>query len=152
MTFALVLAVVGLLLIYLEFFVPGGVLALIGGGLLIGSLVFFALQHPGILLFVGYAAALTVAAIYVCKLALWRVKMSGSKKTFYLDKDQEGYQAAQFDKTLIGKKGTAATDMRPSGHVVIDGVSWQAVSESGYVAKGSEVLVIRGEGGHLVVR
>jgi len=151
-TFALLLALLGLALIYFEFFLPGISLGIGGGAALLVSSVFFFADKPPIWAAVLYVLALAVLVFFVCKFALWRIKLSKSKDRFYLEKDQEGYLASSFDKELIGKKGMAATDLKPSGHVSFDGQMVQALSESGYLVKGTEVTVVGGRGGYIIVR
>ncbi|WP_437284921.1 NfeD family protein [Sorangium sp. So ce406] len=53
---------------------------------------------------------------------------------------------------LADRLGTAATDLRPSGKVEIDGRRVEALSAFGYVEAGARVRVLRAEGGRLVVR
>ena len=52
----------------------------------------------------------------------------------------------------VGKAGVAETVLRPSGKVRMDGVTYDAVSESAFIEAGSEVVVLRIYGGNLVVR
>ncbi|WP_441292649.1 NfeD family protein [Sorangium sp. KYC3313] len=54
--------------------------------------------------------------------------------------------------SLVDRLGTAATDLRPSGKVALDGRRVEALSELGYVEAGARVRVIRAEGGRVVVR
>ena len=149
MLIALVLALVGLALIYMEFFMPGGILAVFGTGALIAALAFFGYQGDSfwmtLLAFFGLLALVAV----VCKIALWRVQAS---QTIFLKDDQEGYVACSFDPALIGKEGIALSDLKPSGHISVEGKLWQALSESGYIAKGAQVIVIGGAGSHLKVK
>jgi membrane-bound serine protease (ClpP class) len=53
---------------------------------------------------------------------------------------------------LAGRVGTAATDLRPAGKVLLDGRRLEATAERGYIEAGARVRVIRGDGGRLVVR
>lgn len=60
--------------------------------------------------------------------------------------DQESY------KSVIGKKGIAFTDLRPSGKVMIDEVLYDAVSVSSYIDKNDEILVSAYANAQLMVR
>src|SRR5690349_4063936 len=53
---------------------------------------------------------------------------------------------------LVGGSGIAATPLRPSGRVVIDGRVHEAVSESGFIDRGMTVEVIGSRAFGLVVR
>jgi len=53
---------------------------------------------------------------------------------------------------LVGTKGTAATTLRPSGFVVIDGKRLAATSEGDFINSGEAIDVIAVKGSELVVR
>ncbi|MGD2169680.1 MAG: NfeD family protein [Chlamydiota bacterium] len=152
MSIAILLAVVGLLLIYFEFFLPGGIMGVAGGILLISSIVILLLNDPGSFVLVIFIASLITALLVTIKIALWRVRSTGKKGTIFLDSDQTGYFASFYDKELIGKLGIAESDLKPSGHVKVDDASYQAVSKGRYINKGSTVQVIGGEGSRLIVK
>ena len=44
---------------------------------------------------------------------------------------------------LKGKKGRAATVMRPGGKVIIDNEIYDAVAETGFIDKGEEIVVVK---------
>ena len=79
MTVAIVIGLVGLLCFYLEFFIPGGILALLGFLALVGSSVLFCLQIDSALLGFIYVVCLLVAAVFVCYLAIKHMKKGGGK-------------------------------------------------------------------------
>ncbi len=54
-------------------------------------------------------------------------------------------------KEMVGKSGVAATVLRPSGKIEIDGELFDACSDIGFIQKGEEVKVIRDEAGQLYV-
>lgn len=149
---AFIMLFVGLLLIFLEFYTPGGILAVIGAIFLIASVLLF--LHTTTSLMAGGAfivgAALLLA--FVIWFALYRIRKSSKENTFYLSDDQEGYQSSHFDSSLIGKQGKTLTDLGPSGFILIDGRRLQAVCRGPYLDRGSDVIVIGGEGAHLIVK
>ncbi|HEY3321263.1 MAG TPA: NfeD family protein [Planctomycetota bacterium] len=53
---------------------------------------------------------------------------------------------------LVGQRGQAETVLRPAGKVRIDGSTYDAVSEGGFIDAGSEVVVLRIAAGTPVVR
>lgn len=147
-----VLLLLGLVMIFFEFFVPGAVLGITGGALLFLSLIAFALSDYPFLAFFPYLLFVVISLVGVIRLALWSIKRTGKENTIMSEKNQTGYVASSFDQTLIGLEGVADTDLKPSGKVIINGVEHQAVSEMGYINKGTPVLVINGEGAHLIVK
>ncbi len=152
MFFSFVLAFFGVLLVFLEFFLPGMIMAIGGGILLLASLFVFHMQHPSSVLFLMYFCLLAAVVWGTIYLALWMIRDSAKKGTLCLNADQKGFKATFFDQDLVGKKGKAVTDLRPSGHIIVDGSLRQAVSKTGYIEKESAVIVDGGNGGHLVVK
>ncbi len=151
MAIILLLFIAGLILIFLEFFLPGAVLAIIGITSLLASSVLSFMNYPplwGIL----YLFLILLFVFCTCKLALWKIKRSKSQGDFYHGQDQEGYAASSFDLTLIGKEGIVSTELKPAGHIVVDGQLYQALSETGFLSKGTVVKIVGGRGSHLIVR
>lgn len=147
-----ILVIVGLLLIVLEFFVPGTVMGISGGILILISIIVFAAQtHSGIELAV-FIIAVIVSIGFLISFILKRIPKAKPGRSIYLGTDQEGYLASTIDTKAIGKKGKALSDLKPSGHVLIEGKQYQAISQSGYIVKGSEIIVIDGRGAYLVVK
>ncbi len=149
---ALVLLGIGLLAILLEFFLPGGILGTIGALFVLSSVVTFAMNSDSMLLTVGYIVVTGVSLGLLIKFALWRIQHGTPGSTVYSDKDQEGYVASTWDRSLVSKVGVVSTDLKPGGHVNIDGKSYSAISQSGYITKGAQIVVIGGEGETLNVK
>lgn len=149
---ALILLGIGLFLIFLEFFLPGGVIGIAGGIFVFLSIIVFAVKAGSIWSLILYLVISGVLILCVMKYALWRIRHNKAGKGFYLDRDQAGYIAAQFDPKLIGKKGIAVSDLKQSGFIVVDGKRYQALSKTGYIAQGTEVIVVGGSGAYLHVK
>ncbi len=152
MTTAFILLAIGFLLIFIEFFLPGGIIGIAGALLVLASMVIFATQSTSILAIAFYVIGSCVALIFLIKLALWRIRNAPPGYSVYLGEDQEGYYASEFDTEAIGKEGTVQTDLRPGGYILIDGKKHQALCKSGYAKKGETVIVIGGEEESLIVK
>jgi|SRR5579862_521911 len=151
MSLIVLLTIAGLVSLFLEFFLPGMIFAMVGTVLLLGGISIFFLSFCAIWgLF--YLFALLILIIGVCKTALWWIKRNKLKDHFYLNNDQEGYVAAQFDESAIGKEGIAFTELKPAGHVLVEGKQLQALCETGFAEQGATIHVVGGKGGHLLVR
>lgn len=148
----LVLLIMGLLLIFLEFFLPGGVMGTLGALVVLSSIVFFAMQTESLLFILLYTVGSFVLVVLLFRFALWRIRHGEPGKTIYSDDDQEGFIASTFDKAAIGKIGVVDTDLRPGGHIIIENKRHSAISRSGYISKGEKVKVIDGEGESLIVK
>ncbi|MGL4540257.1 MAG: NfeD family protein [Candidatus Rhabdochlamydia sp.] len=144
-------ALLGLIFIFLEFFLVGALFAILGSLFIILSLVLFFLSFPLVWL-LGYLALIVFAVIGICKGALWWIKSSKRRGEFYLQDDQEGYSASFFDRSLVGKEGVAVTELKTAGHVLIEQKRYQALSEGGFITKDASIVVIGGRGAYLIVK
>ncbi|QVL56832.1 MAG: serine protease [Simkaniaceae bacterium] len=149
MLVAIGVGLLSLILIYLEFFVPGAVLGILGGVGFCISILLFIWESGNAWLIATFIVFIMALLILTIKLALWKIKQ---KPAMFAKEEQSGYLASQYDKEMIGKEGEAATDLKPSGHIRIEGERYQAVSESRYIKKGESVKVVGGEGARLIVR
>ena len=64
----------------------------------------------------------------------------------------QGYTVNRSENSLVGKKGTAYTVLRPSGKVMIDEKIYDASTRGDYIEKGAEIVVLSTEGTTLKVR
>jgi membrane-bound serine protease (ClpP class) len=146
------LVIVGCLFIFLEFFLPGGIAAVIGGLFILGS-VFLVLTSSFsiglILTYVFLFLGLLISTFYI---ALKIIKKSSKKKSFYNDTDQSGYLASSFSKEMVGKKAKTLSDLKPSGHIFLENKTFLALSDHDYIEKDREVEVLGGDGNYLIVR
>jgi membrane-bound serine protease (ClpP class) len=68
------------------------------------------------------------------------------------DKDQ-GYVAVDTGLlTLVGQQGVAYTILRPAGKVMIGGKVYDAVADTSWIPKGSEIIVVRQESSQVYVK
>lgn len=149
---ALVLFGLGLLFIYLEFFLPGAILGTIGAIFLLISIVLFAIATESAVLSILYAVGVILSVVLLIKYTLRRIPKTASKYSIYLKGDQEGYIASTYDKTAIGKTGIVLSDLKPGGYITIEGKKHQAISQSGYISHGEKVEVIGGTEESLIVK
>lgn len=142
----------GLLLIFIEFFLPGGIMGVSGAALVVASIILFAVQTKSPLALVAYIVISIALVAGLIRFTLWRLRRGRMSKSIYLNTDQAGYVASAFAEEYVGKEGVALSDLKPSGHIQVEGKRFQAVSKVGYVYKGTKVLVVGGEGAHLYVK
>lgn len=150
MFFVLSLALSGLTLIFLEFFLPGAILAIGGAVLLLASLFFFHMAEEGLSSFLIYLAGLCVALFLVVRIALWRVQEV--KKGWDSSPTQEEMLAALYSKELIGKEGVTTSALKPEGKVLIEGAFFSALCKEEWIEKGKPIEVIDGQKERLIVR
>jgi len=152
MPYPYILLLIGLILIFLEFYTPGGVLAIVGAIFWLSAITTYVTSNHSVIESCLFVALAVAGLAFVFWFALRRIRKTGDKNTLYLSKDQMGYQAATFDTSLIGKEGVALSDFGPSGYVLIDGKRFAAICRGSYLDKGAKVVVIGGEVDYLIVK
>lgn len=154
----IVIFVLGIILVLLEIFViPGFGIAGITGIILIGMGFVFAMLDNNYFNFERVeipdisSSVLTVLSGMLLSfiIILWvtsRIGQKGMFRKIALDTDlstSESVDKKEFN--LIGAEGTAMTDLRPSGRIMIADEVYDAVSNQGYIEKGSRIEVVKFE-------
>ncbi|WAA10374.1 NfeD family protein [Fervidibacillus albus] len=150
---SLILFILGVVLIVVELFIPGGIVGFIGLGSIFLSILFSGqniVQMAISLLF-----ALTVAIVAMVIL----MKFFGKKMTLFSKivlqdstSTEKGYVSHPTRTDLIGKIGTTITPLRPAGTIRIENERIDAVTEGGFIESGKEIKVVEAEGVRVVVR
>jgi membrane-bound serine protease (ClpP class) len=148
------LAVVGLLMVFgivflaIEFFiVPGFSVPGLAGITLIGYAAYRA--YVSFNLTGAFASLLVsiIATIILLKLAF----KTRALRAFTLEHTQRGGTAADDFRTLLGKTGSALTDLRPAGTAVIEGERRDVVTDGEYIDEQEPIIVTAVEGSRIVV-
>ena len=149
----IILLIAGFILVGIEMVLPGfsapgisGIICLIAG--------IFVLSDS-----VMEAAIITIAVLAVLGILmvviLGMISKGKLKTPIILEEEQkrtDGYLSSSDLNYLLGKKGTAETDLRPAGVARIDDIKFDVMSDGNYINKGSVLEIIRVEGSKLVVR
>ena len=142
----------GLLLLALEVFIPGGILGIFGAiALMIAVVIGFAVFGPQ----GGLLMALGLLIFTVVFFALWLKLFPRTRigKTLTLSQDGKDFKTdSDAPSPLLGRTGVAATNLQLSGIVEIDGKRVDVVSESGFITAGAAVKVVAVHGHRVVVR
>ncbi|MEH7224511.1 nodulation protein NfeD [Bacillus sp. JJ1566] len=150
---AIILFVVGIVLILLEFVLPGGVIGLIGLGAILTSffLAGSSVMVIGISLLVALVATIVVSIILV---KVFGKNLHAFKKIILFESTntESGYVSNKNREDLIGKQGISLTTLRPSGTVMINDERIDVVTQGNYIEKNTKVEVIKTEGSRIVVR
>ena len=137
----------GMALIFAELFVPGAVLGVLGGGLVIYALG--ATWWKGEALVALPMTVLTLAAVpLMVRFAVKRLSL-GER----LD-SSNGYRSSGDARSdvLVGAEGVALTPLRPSCSERLGDRRESVVAESGLIEKDTRVQVVKVEGYRIVVR
>jgi membrane-bound serine protease (ClpP class) len=157
----LLLALGGVLLALEIFVIPGfgltgilGILALLGGLAL--SLIGAGATGTGVLYAIGRVSLSLLLAI-VASLALLRfLPRLPYGRRLVLDTGltaRAGYASApETDQKWVGKRGTAASPLRPAGIADLEGQRVDVVSQGEYIETDTPIEVVRVDGNRIVVR
>lgn len=163
--------IIGIILLMVEIFaIPGfGVTGILGIAGIVTGLTFvmidkivfkFGSSGDGAREVVSGTAIVLFSIFASFILSLWLSKklfspnrLFGSLALETVQNKSEGFVSfdTEKQKSLIGKKGVAHTVLRPSGKVTIDNEVYSAVAETGFITKGSIIIVRREEQGQLYV-
>lgn len=164
----IIIFIIGIVLIALEIFVfPGfGVSGILGIVCLVAGLVFSMIGNIGfdfsnvptevisnrlMIVLVALAVALPLS-IWLGK-KLFESTLFGGLALNTTEDTSEGFTVADSrEQSMIGREGVAATILRPAGKITIDGRTYDAVAQIGYIEQGSPVTVIDYVNGSLVVK
>ena len=149
----IVLLIFGFCLLFMEIFVPGGILGVIGT-IMMGVAVWLCFDYGksegfAVLLFCLIVTILTVYYIFkqfpntaVGKWVLLADQVSKEK----------GYHSdSVMDKNLLDKVGISESELRPSGIALLEGERYDVVTEGEFIESNTAIRVIRVDANRIVV-
>ncbi|RJP78358.1 MAG: serine protease [Desulfobacteraceae bacterium] len=147
----LILQIAGVMVIIAEIIIPsGGILSMIAAGLIGYSLyyVFSELSAVAGYLFVLADAVLLPLLVFAGLKLLARSPLT-LRRTL---SSKEGVTSQSPElENLLGRKGVAMTDLRPSGKALIAGKKVDVASRGDYIRKGEQVVVVIVSGNQVIV-
>ncbi|MDF9760520.1 membrane-bound serine protease (ClpP class) [Peribacillus simplex] len=150
---SLAMFIIGVILVLVEFFIPGGIIGLLGFTAIVGSL-FLASGDP-----VNMTISLLIAVTVSILVFILLVKVFGKQMKFFrkmiltdATKTEQGYVSNPNRVDLLGVEGKALTDLRPSGTALIKDERVDVVTEGSFISKGSTIMIVKVEGSRVVVR
>jgi membrane-bound serine protease (ClpP class) len=149
----LILFALGIGLILLEFFVPGGIAGAIGFLAIIASFFIASdnVVHMGISLLIALTASVLLSILMI---RVFGKRMKLFKRIILTDSTstEKGYVSNKNRLELIGVEGITLTPLRPSGTILIEDERIDVVSEGAFIPKDKKVRIIKTEGSRIVVR
>jgi len=144
------LAIAGVVLLFLEMFLPGMIAGITGAILLIAA-VFNAYYDLG-----TAAGNVTLFAVTAATAGLWWFWATKFQHTRFgrrmtLTAADTGTSQAAGLAQLVGQTGNAITPLRPSGTILIGGKRVDAITGGDFIEKGTGVRVVRFEGSGVIV-
>ncbi len=155
MSLVMLLAVLflgGIALVLAEFMLPGGVLGVIGGLMLVGVMIATGIYYPGAAVVIIPAQLFVVAGTIV--FGFWLIANTRFGQPLMLrssQKEEEGWTNQKSDLSLVGKTGKVLTALRPAGTIEVAGERIDVVSDGTFLAEGATVVVTEVHGNRVVV-
>ncbi len=158
MTYVIILLVAGILLVFLETFIPsGGILGFVAAVSLAGAVILAFMQSGTIGWIILAIAIVSVPVLILLGLKILPRTPFGRRLLLIANnKDSVGAggKAGISDKDfslLKGKSGVTVTQLRPSGIAEIDGERYSVVAEGEIIGPGCDIFVIKVEGNSIIV-
>ncbi|MDQ7092381.1 NfeD family protein [Desulfosporosinus sp. PR] len=151
--FVVILFILGIVLLFLELFVPGGILGFLG---IVALVIGIMLSVNSLLQGLFYVCLLLIILALLIALSFRFSKTRRFWEKFALKTRQtknEGYVAPKPSyENFLGKQGIALSQLRPAGTADFNGERLDVVTEGGFIANGSKISVVAVEGTRIVVR
>ena len=146
---------VGLLVIFLELFVPSaGLLGIVAGTCLLSGVIVGFLHSAQTGIFELLALLLILPIMFAAMIKIWPHTPLGKRILIGpMNEDDVVPQGDYYDeiKTLVDQLGVVRSPMLPSGIVMINGKKYDAVSEGMPLDPGDTIKVIAVRGNRIVV-
>jgi membrane-bound serine protease (ClpP class) len=151
-TLAIVLTVVGLFFVVAEVFFPSfGMFGLIAAGSIVAA-DWVAWNESATLMWVLIGAQVVLVPLLVRLAFQVLPRLPFGRSMILPEAPAQAEAGVEAARHLLGREGTALTDLRPSGTAQLGDERRTVVAEMGVVARGSPVTVVAVEGYRIVVR
>jgi membrane-bound serine protease (ClpP class) len=146
------LLVAAFILVFFEVILPGGILGVIAALCVILASWFAGAEYGagiGVLTFAGSVVAIAILVFIEYKL-LARTSLGSA---FFLKSSVTGHSnIAPAEAAIIGREGIALTRLNPTGKVTIDGQSYEAHSQDGYIEANQTIQVVAQDNFKLIIK
>ncbi|MGB0263533.1 MAG: NfeD family protein [Opitutales bacterium] len=141
-----------LVLIFWEVLLPGGLLGLLAAGCIVAATA-LAIQDYGLWVGGGLFVGTVVFALLMTILEFKWFAQTQYGKRFFLGRSVEGHSnVCKADASIIGQSGTTLTRLNPSGRVLVDGQSYEAISQDGYIEAQQAIRVVSQDSFKLIIQ
>ncbi len=154
MLYIIIFFLMGIFLIFLELYLPGGIMGTIGTLLILASMIYSTRTLPRQAPFIITGELLVSGILILVGIKAFHTLPWG--KRFILEEKETGEkgftaQPEELEK-LLNKEGVTLSYLRPSGIALIDGKRVDVVSEGVFIPKGRKIKVIQVDGNRAVVK
>jgi membrane-bound serine protease (ClpP class) len=141
MSLVLTLILAALVLVAFEVVLPGGILGVIAALCVIAATLLTYLDYGiWMAMVVFFVSGLLILALVLIEFKLLANTSLGN--AFFLKNSVTGHSGPTTEESLIGKDGVALTRLNPSGRVRVDGKTYEASSQDGYIDAEEAIAVV----------
>ncbi len=141
MSLIFILIFVALVLAAFEVVLPGGVLGVIAALCVIAATIVTHIDYGfWVAVAVFFGSGLLIFALIMIEFKLLKNTSLGS--AFFLKDSVTGHTGPTTEVSLIGKEGVTLTRLNPSGRVTIEGKTYEASSQDGYIDAKQAITVV----------
>ena len=148
------LLIVGMFLIFLEIFVPGGVIGALGA-LVMAAGIYLCFDSYSIQTGVIVLVACCAVSVGVLGVGFRILPHSPVGRRLFLrevERKEDGYNAEdEANVKLLGLEGVAETTLRPAGIAQIDGQRIDVMAEGDYIDAGARIRVSAVDSNRIIV-
>jgi membrane-bound ClpP family serine protease len=150
MSLVIGLVITAFVLFFFEIFVPGGLLAVLGGLFLLAASA-VAYTEWGLAAAIGLFFTGIVLALVMFFLEIRLIAHTRFGRQLSLQSTIAAKLNPKEDESLVGSEGVTLTILAPTGKVEIGGTVYTASAEDGFLEKGVPIQVRRSETFKLIV-
>ncbi|MGI6670433.1 MAG: NfeD family protein [Christensenellales bacterium] len=148
-------AVVGMVLLVIEMFMPGFGIPGVSGLILLGASIVMTWMRYGPIAGIGVSIVVIALAALVITLSLKSAESGRLSRSALILRDtlkHDGSVASGIDEgELLNRTGQTLTVLRPAGTVSIDGQRYNVVSSGEFIQKDRPIIVRQVEGSRILV-
>lgn len=149
----IILMIAGFILVGIEMVLPGFSFPGIGGIACLITSIFLTSKtvEQGIILTIIIIVILAV----MLGVILWLLSKGKISRSIVLTEElnkEKGYTSSGDLNYLLGKKGTAQTDLRPSGIGNFENNMFDVITEGEYISQGTVIIIKEVKGSKLIVK
>ncbi len=152
--FIVVLLSLGLFFIFLELFVPGGIVGSIGA-ILMGTAIIMCFNHygasTGVAVFLGSCVFTVIAVVLFIKIFPHTAEGKWIIMSDTLVKAKGSHSDTNAHESLIGVEGISESQLRPAGIATLNGERLDVMTEGDFVEPNTPIRVLRVDGNRIVV-
>jgi len=150
---SLILFIIGLILIGLEFFVPGGIVGTVGAVSIILSILLAGKSVVEMAIYLVIAVTIAISAMVILmKYFGKRIQLFNKLVLRDSTNTEQGYVSNVTRTDLLNQVGTSLTPLRPAGTALFGKERIDVVTEGGFIPADRKVIVVEVEGMRVVVR